>query len=150
LKGRIVGLDPGERRVGVAIADPTGTIASPDSYIDRKTHEPGAAIAQLCEELGVDTIVIGLPLALDGTEGPSAQAARTFGALIESATGITVKYHDERFTSVTAENALIAGGVRRKKRKQKRDQVAAAVMLQGYLDARRYDDSAGTNNPAGR
>ena len=134
--------------MGVAIADPTGTIASPDRFIDRGTQEAEVAIAELCEELGVDTIVIGLPLALDGREGPSAQAAREFGALVEEATGATVRYHDERFTSVTAEHALISGGVKRKKRKQKRDQVAAAVMLQGYLDARRYDDGPGIHEPA--
>ena len=142
----MIGLDPGERRIGVAIADPTGTIASPDRYIDRRTQEPQAAIAALCRELGVGTIVIGLPIALDGTEGPSARAARAFGALVEEATGVTVRYHDERFTSATAERALISGGMRRKKRKEKRDQVAAAVMLQGYLDRRRYDDGPGNND----
>ena len=149
MTGRIIGLDPGERRVGIAVADPTGTIASPERYIDTATEEPEAAIADLCRELGVATIVIGLPVALDGREGPSAQAARTLGAKVEQATGITVEYHDERFTSVTAEHALISGGVRRKKRKEKRDQVAAAVMLQGYLDARRYDAERRNDNPAG-
>jgi putative pre-16S rRNA nuclease len=146
LSGRIIGLDPGERRVGVAIADPTGTIASPDHYIDRTTHDAGIAIARLCRDIGVDVIVIGLPVALDGREGPSAKAAREFGDMVAEATGIDVEYHDERFTSVTAEQALISGGVRRKKRKEKRDQVAAAVMLQGYLDARRHDDRPGSND----
>lgn len=150
MSGRVIGLDPGERRIGVAIADPTGTIASPDRYIDAATQEPDVAIAALCEELGVDTIVIGLPIALDGSEGPSAQAARAFGEIVAEATGATIVYHDERFTSATAERALISGGMRRKKRKEKRDQVAAAVMLQGYLDARRYDDRPGNSEPAGR
>ena len=143
MSGRIIGLDPGERRIGIAIADPTGTIASPDHYIDTKTHEPVEAIARLCKELDVTTIVVGLPLALDGREGPSATAARAFGGSVAEATGIAVDYHDERFTSVTAEQALISGGVRRKKRKEKRDQIAAAVMLQGYLDSQKYHDGPG-------
>ncbi|MEN8240267.1 MAG: Holliday junction resolvase RuvX [Actinomycetota bacterium] len=148
MSGRIIGLDPGERRIGVAIADPTGTIASPDRFIDRKTDDPVDAIAALCRELGVTTIVIGLPVALDGREGPSAKAARVFGEMLARETGITVEYHDERFTSATAEQALISGGMQRKKRKEKRDQVAAAVMLQGYLDARRYDDRPGNDEPS--
>jgi putative Holliday junction resolvase len=147
LSGRIIGLDPGERRIGVAVADPTGTIASPDRYIDRKTHEPIEAIVQLCSDLDVEAIVIGLPLALNGREGPSATAARAFGGSVAEATGIPVEYHDERFTSVTAEQALIGGGVRRKKRKEKRDQIAAAVMLQGYLDSRKYDDAPRYDEP---
>jgi putative Holliday junction resolvase len=147
---RIIGLDPGERRIGVAIADPTGTIASPDRYIDRQLTDPDTEIADLCEELGVGVIVVGLPIALDGREGPSAMAAREFGEMVRQATGIKVEYHDERFTSVTADQALISGGVRRRKRKEKRDQVAAAVMLQGYLDRRRYDDGPGNNDTADR
>lgn len=146
MSGRIVGLDPGERRIGVAIADPTATIASPDRYIDRRTQDPVSVIAELCNELDVVAIVVGLPLSLDGREGPSARAARSFGDMVAEATGVTVEYHDERFTSVTAEDALISGGMTRKKRKEKRDQVAAAVMLQGYLDARRYDDGPGNND----
>ena len=150
MSGRIIGLDPGERRIGVAIGDPTGTIASPDSFIDTRTQEPGAAIADLCKEYEVGAIVIGLPVALDGREGPSARAAREFGDMVAQATGITVVYHDERYTSVTAEQALISGGMTRKKRKEKRDQIAAAVMLQGYLDARRHDDEPGNDEPARR
>ena len=139
MSGRIIGLDPGERRIGVAVADPTGTIASPNRYVDRLNEDVGEAIAGLCKELDVRVIVIGLPVALDGTEGPSAIAARRFGDDIAAHTGARVEFYDERFTSLTADQALITGGVRRKKRKEKRDQVAAAVMLQGYLDRRRYD-----------
>ena len=139
MSGRIIGLDPGERRIGVAVADPTGTIASPSRYVDRKGEDVGETIAKLCTDLDVRIIVIGLPLALDGTEGPSAIAARSFGDEIAANTGVKVEFYDERFTSLTADQALITGGVRRKKRKEKRDQVAAAVMLQGYLDRRRYD-----------
>ena len=107
--------------------------------MDRKGEDVGETIAKLCTDLDVRIIVIGLPLALDGTEGPSAIAARSFGDEIAANTGVKVEFYDERFTSLTADQALITGGVRRKKRKEKRDQVAAAVMLQGYLDRRRYD-----------
>jgi putative Holliday junction resolvase len=137
--GRIVGLDPGERRIGVAVSDPTGTIASPDRYIDTKTDSVGGVLRELCSERQAVLIVVGLPISLDGSEGPSAAKARELGATVANETGLDVVFHDERFTSHTAEAALIAGGVRRKARKEKRDQIAAAVMLQSYLDRRKND-----------
>ncbi len=137
--GRIIGIDPGERRVGVAVADPTGTIASPDRFIDRTRENVLDALGRICEELDVSLIVVGLPIGLDGVEGRSAEAARRLGEQITESIGVPVEYHDERFTSLTADQALIAGGVRRRERKERRDQVAAAVMLQGYLDARSHD-----------
>ncbi len=131
---RILGLDPGERRVGVALSDPTGTIASPHSVIDRRSAKLADAVRTLCEEHGVTRIVVGLPTGLSGAEGPSAKAARTVGDMVAEATGLPVEYQDERFTSVTAEAALLEGGVRRAKRRDVRDKVAAAVILQTYLD----------------
>jgi putative Holliday junction resolvase len=137
--GRIVGLDPGERRIGVAVSDPTGTIASPYRYIDTKTESVGDVLREICSERQAVLIVVGLPISLDGSEGPSAEKARAFGVSVADTTGLDVVFHDERFTSHTAESALIAGGVKRKKRKEKRDQIAAAVMLQSYLDRRKND-----------
>ena len=131
---RILGLDPGERRIGVALSDPTGTIASPHSVIDRRVVDPAVVVRNLCEEYGVDLIVVGLPTGLSGHEGPSAEAARGLGAIVSEATGLPVLYQDERFTTVTAEAALLEGGVRRDKRRDVRDKVAAAVILQAYLD----------------
>ncbi len=131
---RILGLDPGERRVGVALSDPTGTIASPHSVIDRRSVELTEAVRSLCEEHDVEQIVVGLPTGLSGVEGPSAKAARTVGTSVADATGLPVEYQDERFTTVTAEAALLEGGVRRAKRRDVRDKVAAAVILQTYLD----------------
>lgn len=131
---RILGLDPGERRIGVALSDPTGTIASPHSVVDRRAVDPATVVRELCEENDVERIVVGLPTGLSGDEGPSAQAARAFGALVAEATGLPVEYQDERFTTVTAESALLEGGVRRDKRREVRDKVAAAVILQTYLD----------------
>ena len=146
---RILGLDPGERRVGVALSDPTGTIASPHSVIDRLSVKLADAVRTLCEEHSVERIVVGLPTGLSGVEGPSAKAARTVGATVAEATGLPVEYQDERFTTVTAEAALLEGGVRRAKRRDVRDKVAAAVILQTYLDRKDLSgdriDSSDTN-----
>ncbi len=146
---RILGLDPGERRVGVALSDPTGTIASPHSVIDRRSVELADAVRMLCEENDVQRIVIGLPTGLSGVEGPSAKAARAMGNAVADATGLSVEYQDERFTTVTAEAALLEGGVRRSKRRDVRDKVAAAVILQTYLDRKEPPGDRTTGNDNG-
>lgn len=134
--GRVLGLDPGSRRIGVALSDPTGIIAQPHDVIDRKVTDPVEAVRALVAAYEVAVVVIGLPVSLSGGEGPAARAAREFGAAMTAALEVEVHFHDERFTTVTAEDALISGGVRRERRRQLRDKVAAAVMLQSYLDAR--------------
>ncbi len=135
--GRALGLDPGTRRIGVAISDPTRTIASPLRYLDAEDGSHVDEIGRIVDEMEVTVIVIGLPIALDGSEGPSARMARELGASL-AALDIEVVFQDERFTSATAEAALISGGVRRGKRKERVDQVAASVMLQQWLEAERY------------
>ena len=139
---RILGVDPGSVRIGLALSDPTGTIATPHGFVDVRSADPVEAIREIRDEYDVELVVVGLPIRLDGTEGPAAQASRSLGSQL-AADGAEVAYHDERFTTVTAEDALIEGGVRRESRTTKRDQVAAAVMLQGYLDARTRDDRTG-------
>ncbi len=139
MSNRFLGLDPGERRIGVALSDLTGTIASPVRYIDTRTEQVLESVRDLCAEHDVGAIVVGLPVSLDGSEGPSAERARKFGAEVGEITGLPVFHQDERFTSHTAETALISGGVSRRSRKEKRDQVAAAVMLQSFLDRRSND-----------
>ncbi|MFV1971422.1 MAG: Holliday junction resolvase RuvX [Acidimicrobiia bacterium] len=145
---RFLGLDPGERRIGIAVSDATGTIASPVEFIDRRAGNHGQRIVDLCTEWEITEIVVGLPVGLDGTEGPAATKSREFGAFVKQLTGLPVGFHDERFTTVTAEQALLEGGVKRRARTNKRDQIAAAIMLQGFLDRRRYqfgdEDDAGT------
>ncbi|MEE8486456.1 MAG: Holliday junction resolvase RuvX [Acidimicrobiia bacterium] len=138
MSGRILGLDPGERRIGVAVSDATGTIASPVEFIDRKTENVELRLRDLCSEWEIAEIVVGLPVNLDGTEGPAAAKSRELGEFVKELTGLPVTLHDERFTTVTAEKALLEGGMQRGQRKEKRDQVAAAVMLQGFLDRRRH------------
>lgn len=139
MNSRFLGLDPGERRIGVALSDLTGTIATPVRYIDAAKEHVLDVIKDFSEENHVMTIVIGLPVSLDGSEGPSAERARRFGESVADHTGLPTHFHDERFTSHTAETALISGGVSRKVRKEKRDQIAAAVMLQSFLDRRAHD-----------
>jgi putative Holliday junction resolvase len=140
--GRVLGLDPGERRIGVAISDATGTIATPVEFIDRKVRGYEQRLQHLCSEWEITEIVIGLPLSLDGAEGPAAARVREFGVDVAVVAGLPVLFQDERFTTVTAERALIEGGVRRRSRTSKRDQVAAAVMLQSFLDKRRQEIAA--------
>ncbi len=133
---RLLGLDYGSRRIGVAVSDPLGVTAQPLDAIrregDRKDVE---AIAALARELGVGAVVIGLPLLLDGTEGPQAARARAFGEKVGAGLGLPVRMFDERLTTVQAERHLIASGLRREKRKEIRDSLSAALLLQCAMGA---------------
>lgn len=140
-KGRILGLDPGDRRIGVALSDTLGIIAQPHLVIDRRSSDAVAVIKGVCEEYDVETVVIGLPRSLSGGEGPAVAKAKELAAAVGHATGCAIEFCDERFTTVQAESALIEGGVRRRQRREMIDKVAAAVMLQGYLDSRASDDA---------
>jgi putative Holliday junction resolvase len=132
--GRVLGIDPGERRVGVALSDPGRVIASPLEVIDRRRMDVAERVADLCGEYDVTTIVVGLPVSLGGTEGPAAERARELGSQVTASIGHDVVYWDERFTTVTAEASLLEAGMRRDRRRERRDMVAAAVILQSYLD----------------
>lgn len=132
--GRRLGLDPGEARIGVALSDPLGIIASPHDVIDRRREDVMVRLRDIIESNEVATVVIGLPTSLDGREGPAAQKARALGDRIIETLKIDVEYYDERFTTVQAESALLEGNVRRDRRREVVDKVAAALMLQGHLD----------------
>ncbi len=134
MTGRILGLDPGERRIGVALSDPLGIIAQPHCVIDSRRQDVAVELRRIVTEEDVTTIVIGLPISLDGKEHGAAERARAFGAQVKEITGLAPVFTDERFTTAGAEDAMIEGGVRRAQRRQKRDKVAAAIMLQRYLD----------------
>jgi putative Holliday junction resolvase len=138
--GRVLGLDPGERRIGVALSDAVGIIAQPHAVLDRKTEDVIGRLRLMVEEHDVHHIVVGLPVSLSGDEGVSAEMARTLGTTVEDALRIEVTYFDERFTSVQAESALLEANVRRAERREIRDKVAAAIMLQGFLDQRRREE----------
>ena len=133
---RILGVDYGHKRIGLALSDETGTIAQPLDYIDGgAAAKVSLELARISTERKVGKIVVGVPLRLDGT--PSEQTERTlaFIAELRRATTIPVAQWDERLTSVQAERALLEGNVRRRDRKQKIDKLAAQIMLQSYLDA---------------
>ncbi len=131
---RIIGLDPGERRVGVAVSDGVGITAQPYAVIDLRHDDLAAALRALVADTEASLVVVGLPVGLSGHEGPAAQRARDFGADVADITGLPVEFWDERFTTTVAERALTESGMRREERRRRRDKVAAAVMLQSYLD----------------
>lgn len=136
--GRAMGLDIGERRVGVAIGDELGMIASPLTIVRRRDGDL-AELRNLAIEKGVDRLVIGLPTGLSGREGPQAAVVRLFADALQEAVGpeIEVVFWDERLSTTVAERTLQESGAWRRRRKGDVDAVAAAVILQGYLDARR-------------
>lgn len=143
---RAVGLDLGQRRIGVAVSDRAGSLALPWTVIERSGdwQVDHAKVAALVTEVGAERVVMGLPLSLDGTEGPAAAAARQEAAALAQAVAVPVEVVDERLTTATADRALRAGGRRGPRRRQVVDQVAAAVLLQGFLDRRRGTVAAGT------
>lgn len=134
---RILGLDIGDRRIGLALSDETELIASPHSVYQRIGWGPDSLyFLTLAQELNVAYIVAGLPLNMDGSMGSQAQKAQDFCAQLEQK-GLKVEYIDERLTTKSAEMALIEGGMRRQDRKDTVDKVAAALILQSYLDMKR-------------
>ncbi len=133
----IIGLDHGSRRIGVAIGDTeTGMAFTRPAILRRNLVSDLAAIAEVISTDAVEMIVIGLPLNMDGSEGVQATAARTFGERLAT-TGIGVAYEDERLSSWEATERLSSTGRRPRRRSGELDSVAARVILQQYLDARR-------------
>jgi putative Holliday junction resolvase len=135
---RILGVDLGTKRIGVALSDPTGTVASPLATIPhRSLREDVEQVAALCAAHGVASVVVGWPRNMDGTSGQAARQAEGFAERLRAQTGLPVELWDERLSTVAAERAMIRGGARRAERREARDRVAAAVVLQSCLDARR-------------
>lgn len=134
--GRIMGLDYGTRRIGVAMSDPLHITAQPLEVLDAESENLDQEFLRLVSERDVSDIVVGLPISLSGYEGPSVDGARQLAERVGGVTGLPVHFCDERFTSKTANEVLIAGNVRRAARKGVVDKVAAAVMLQHWLDGR--------------
>ena len=132
---RIVALDVGDRRIGIAVSDPLGITAQPIETYTRVGYGPDTRrIAQLAQQYDTNRILCGLPLNMDGTQGFQTQKVREFAAKLEEA-GLTVEFYDERMTTVLAEDALLEADMRRENRKKKVDMVAAVMILQSYLDA---------------
>ncbi len=133
---RILGVDYGQKRVGLAISDETGTIAQSVDYVvggsDRKVIEE---VLRVAKERTVGKIVVGVPVRMNGTPSPQTGRTLQFVTTLKQSTPLPIVPWDERLTSVQAERVLIEGNVRRKDRKEKIDKLAAQLMLQSYLDA---------------
>ena len=135
---RIMAIDYGDARTGVAISDATGLLAGFTTVIhSRKAEEVAAQLARLAEEHRVEELVMGFPRNMDGTEGPRAQLYRDFAARVEAACGLKPVLWDERRTTVEAHNILHASGKKMKNHKKTVDAVAATLILEGYLTFRR-------------
>ncbi|HEY8491554.1 MAG TPA: Holliday junction resolvase RuvX [Dehalococcoidia bacterium] len=135
---RVIGLDVGERRIGVAISDPDERLAVPLQVLERRgPRRDVAAVAELAERESAGRIVLGLPLSLSGEEGPQAREVRRFGQALAAALPVPVEYWDERLSTVEADRLLAAAGERGRRRRGWRDAVAASIVLQAYLDAHR-------------
>ena len=138
---RILGLDFGSKTVGVAVSDENEFLASGVETIRReredKLRKTYARIEALIVELGVEKIVLGLPLTLDGEEGVRVQKTRDFGENLQRRTGLDIEYQDERLTTVEAYNLMSESGVKKDKQLQMVDEVAATIILQDYLDSKK-------------
>lgn len=136
---RALGLDLGAKRIGVALSDSDGTLATPYEVLERSgdRQRDHRRIAALAEEAGARRLVVGLPLSLDGSTGPAAAAALAEADELAAASGLPVEMWDERLTTVTADRALIAQNLKAPARRKVVDKLAAAIMLQAWLDHRR-------------
>ncbi|MGF1579833.1 MAG: Holliday junction resolvase RuvX [Gemmataceae bacterium] len=133
---RLLGVDYGTVRIGLAITDPDRILASPlETYTRRDKEADADHFRELVEEERVGEIVMGLPVHLSGRKGQKAIETEDFAKELEAITGLKVTFYDERFTTVEAEQFLLDAGLTNKRRKARRDQLAAQILLQSYLDA---------------
>ncbi len=140
--GRVMALDVGEATVGVALGDPLGIAAHPLLTLRRRGLAADLrALADLIRQHEVDRVVVGLPLRLAGDAGPAARQAEAFAESLRCATDVVVEMWDERLTSVQAQRALLEADLSRRRRRDVIHQVAAALILQGYLDRRRQEET---------
>lgn len=139
---RILAIDYGDARIGLAISDESETIATPiGTYLSQSMRKDIDYLAALSKERGAGLIVLGLPINMDGSQGERAAKTTAFGTVLERVSGISVVYKDERLTTVSAEKALIESNVRREKRKQVIDTLSAQIILQSYLDTQKHKNN---------
>jgi putative Holliday junction resolvase len=128
---RVIALDVGERRIGVAVSDPSGTLATPHSVIHRRSKaQDFAAVARLVDELEAERVIVGLPLSLNGEMGPQAKRVTRYARALAETLDVPLEFHDERYSTITADELLAQRGG---KRRVPIDAAAAAVILQDYL-----------------
>lgn len=131
---RIMAIDYGDARTGVAVSDPTGLLAGYTTVVPSRNAEKAAQeIARIAKEQQADTLVLGFPRNMDGSEGPRTEHCRAFAALLERASGLTPVFWDERRTTIEAHQILHAGGKKMKDHRKNVDAVAATLILEGYL-----------------
>jgi len=136
--GRIIGLDLGEKRVGIAVSDETATISNAvDTIIGLSAKDLIKRISEIALSYGAEEVVIGLPLNMNGSKGPQADKAISFAEKLQRSISCRVSTFDERLTTAQGEAILISADMSRKKRKQNIDRLAAQIMLQAYLDSRK-------------
>lgn len=135
---RLLGVDYGDKRIGLALSDALGIVAGPiGTYESQSMRKDIDYIAALAKEKQADAIVLGLPVNMDGSHGERAEKTKAFGRNLQKVSGLEVIYKDERLSTVSAEKSLIESNVRREKRKGVIDTVAAQIILQSYLDSRK-------------
>ena len=134
--GRIAAIDFGTVRIGIALSDPQRTIASPyENYARRGPEQDARRFKRLAAEEKIVLFVVGLPVHMDGRESGKSQEARQFGRWLAEATGVPVEFFDERFTSSEAEGFLLEAGMTKKRRKRRKDMLAAQILLSAYLES---------------
>jgi putative Holliday junction resolvase len=136
---RALGIDLGSKRIGIAVSDLTGTVASPLVVVPRsksRRHDLDT-LARLVREEEAEIVVVGLPLTMAGEHGPAARAATAEAERLATVVDVPVVLHDERLTTVTADRAMMEADLRAPERRKIVDKIAAAIMLQSWLDARR-------------
>ena len=147
---RILGIDYGSKRIGLAISDETGTVALPLEYLEAGSYDAVCReIVRIATERGAGRIVVGVPVRMDTTSSPQTESTLEFLAALRRTTTLPVDRWDERLTSVQAERALLEGNVSRRKRKEHIDKLAAQLMLQSYLDARNVGEGSGEERGGG-
>jgi len=146
---RVLAVNLGTHRLGLALSDPSGTLAAPLVTIAHRDRQSDLSqIVRVAEAHQVERIVVGCPRNMDGTKGPAALRAEAFAAALRRMVRTPVEMWDERLTTVSAERLLVASDVRRTRRREVRDRVAAAFILQAYLDAQRRREAGMTPPPA--
>lgn len=135
---RVLALDIGEKRIGVAVSDPSGTVATPVTVLSAAAVlGDGRDLVRLIEDYEVELVLVGLPLSMDGEEGPQAKRVRGSAARLAGFLRVPIEFTDERLSSTQASKAMQASGASSREQRGRLDMVAASLFLQSYLDARR-------------
>jgi putative holliday junction resolvase len=144
-QGRLLGLDYGTRRIGLALSNPEQTIASPlENYTRRDKLQDERHLRKVVEDYRVVGVVVGLPVHMSGDEGQKAREARTFGEWAAATVRLPIRFYDERFTTSLDEDYLLGADLTRKQRQARRDMLAAQILLQSYLDSQRREEPPGS------